>query len=535
MLDYQLWGMRPLGFLVTNVGCHFLSAAVLYFLLTRLGMQYRGALFGAAIFLLHPVQIESVLWISQRKSVLAMLFFLLAFHSYLNYREQSGRTARVWYVASIILCLLAALSKSAVVIFPVMLVLYDHLYLSGSRSIREHLDKIPYLLVSVAVGMVTFMIQTPGIVGGRTAYPVDFAQVLPLTMLPVLASYLKMVFWPDPSGLSIIYSVPWSSAIDSRFAIAAVIAVILVVIAVCLYRRGSKILFWYGLFFLALVPVSQIIPLVTKMNDRYLYFPMLGIAGLCAFAAGSLLVRQRSGVATATAVSCLIGIIAALGLASYKRSLVWRSTVTLFKDASAKTPNQYAPWAGMAAGYRANGDIELALNNYEIASRYGYLDPGDAFAIARIYLERNELEKAHGFIWGGILKSTNTEGVLLLGIYHSMAGNLDAAEEQLLKYLESAGNFAEALATLGKVYLLKGNLKQAEIYSDKAMLADVNFSESYIVAACVAGTKGDVSRAIALVKKATQLGFSDLQSIEEMDCLTAARKDPGYRQLLTIE
>jgi hypothetical protein len=531
MIDFRIWGLQPFGFLVTNVILHMLAALSIYALLVRLGTERIAALFGAAIFLVHPVQIESVLWISQRKSVLAMLFFLLAFHSYLAYREQGQRSRLAWYGASLILYLISALSKSVVVIFPFVLILYDHLYNHDPRRLREHLDKVPFLVVSLLIGAVTVLIQVPESVGGRTGYPADFALAYPLTMLPVLADYIRLILWPTPSQLSLIYTVPWIRVVDGRFLIAAGIAVILAIIAFGLYRKSRRLFFWYCLFFVGLLPVSQIIPLVTKMNDRYLYFPMIGIAALCAFAAGALLVRLRSGIATVAATSCLIGIIAILGVASYQRSLVWRSTVTLFKDATSKAPALFIPWVGLAAGYRAEGDIKSALYCIDIASRYGYLDPIDSFAIARIYLDRGDPEKAYGFIWGGILKSPSKEGVLLLGIYHNKTGNLDAAEIQLLKYLDSSVNSTEGLLELGRVYLMKGDMPKAGFYAEKAIAADVNLPDPYIITACVAASEGELSRSIQLLDRAAEKGFSDWQQIRDMKCLAGALRDPRFKKL----
>ncbi|MDA8430896.1 MAG: hypothetical protein M0T70_16700 [Geobacteraceae bacterium] len=532
MLDYQLWGLRPLGFLLTNVWLHLLSALLLYLLLLRLGSARWGAIMGGAIFLAHPVQIESVLWVSQRKSVLAMMFFLLAFHCYLNYREPEGRNRKLWYAASISIYLLAALSKSIAVIFPLALMLYDGLYCSEPRRLRSHADKLPYLLISLVIGIATIMIQTPGTVGGRTAYPPDFIRVWPLTMFPVLADYLRMIVWPDPAQLSLIYTVPWSSAVDMRFTVSAVIAIMLAITAVFLQRKAPRVLFWYGLFFLGLLPVLQLIPLVTKMNDRYLYFPMLGVAGLCAYAVTALQVRTRSGIAKSAVATGMTGIIAVLAIASYQRSLVWRSTVTLFSDAVAKSPNQYIPWIGLAAGYHAEGNLEEALRCCDIASKYGYLDANDAFAIARIYLERGEPDKAYTFIWGGILKSRTTEGKLLLGLYYGMKGNLDEAEKQLLNYLKTSDKSAEGLTALAKVYLIRGDLQKAAVYAERGLVADPNLPEAYIVEACVAGTKNDLPRSIALLNGAVQHGFADWQQLEDMDCLAAVRNDPSFKHLL---
>src|SRR5262249_35066808 len=139
MLDYTLWGMKPIGYFLANILYHTISGVLLYFLLLRLGIQRLGALAGAAIFLVHPAQVENLAWLSQRKSLLAVLFFLAAFHCYLNHktREASGR---YWYGLSIVFFLLALLSKSVVAVFPLVLIYLDALYPRSGGWLKRNLD-----------------------------------------------------------------------------------------------------------------------------------------------------------------------------------------------------------------------------------------------------------------------------------------------------------------------------------------------------------------------------------------------------------
>jgi hypothetical protein len=503
MLDYTIWGLKPFGFLLANLFYHFLSTALLYSILVRLGFWKWGALLGTLLFLVHPVQVESVAWMSQRKNLLAMLFYLLAFHAWLGYRSRTATGKWLWYVSSLVLCILSLLSKSVAIIFPFMLVLYDLLHPPYRLRFREHADKIPFIAAAFAVGVLTVVIQSSEAAGGRAGYPDNALIVLPMTMLPVLVGYLRMLFWPDPSSLCAIYSIPTKYGIDGEVAFAFGILVCLIGIGIWLYRESRSAFFWYALFFLGLLPVSQIVPIVTRMNDRYMYFPMLGVAGLLCYMSSELRDRIQSDVFKKIAVICSVGVVVLLSVISYMRGRVWKDTITLFSDMTAKVPNQYITWDGLAEGYRAAGDMERALHYYETASKYGFLREIESFYLAQIYLEMGDYEKAYNHIWGLLLKSSKTgnkEGFLLLGEYFYLTEAYPEAEKQLLTYLEAVPDSQKALFTLGKVYYMTGDLGRAKRLLLRARESGDETPELLYALRCIESSKGCDSMEMNLVK-----------------------------------
>jgi hypothetical protein len=503
MFDYTFWGLNPFGFLLANLFYHFLSAVLLYFILVRMGFWKWGALFGTLVFLVHPVQVESVAWMSQRKNLLAMLFFLLAFHAWLTYRKLTGKRRWRWYVFSILFSVCSLLSKSVAVIFPLMLILYDMLHQPYRLRFREHVDKIPFLAAAFAVGIITVMIQDPEAAGGRAGYPDGALIVLPMTMLPVLTGYLRMLVWPDPSSLCAIYSIPTKYRIDWEVIFAFAVLLSLIGIGVWLYRKSRPAFFWYAMFFLGLLPVSQIIPIVTRMNDRYLYFPMLGISGLICYISCEFRDRIQSNNIRKLAVSCFIGIVVALSIVSHIRGRVWKDTITLFSDMTAKVPNQYITWDGLAEGYRAAGDMEMALQYYEMASKHGFLREIESYHLAQIYLERGDYDKAYNHIWGLLLKSSKTgnkDGYLLLGEYYFLAEDYPEAEKQLLIYLETVPDSQKALFTLGKVYYMMGDRGRARSLVLRATLSGGEIPELQDALRCIESNEGCESMKMNLPK-----------------------------------
>lgn len=377
MLDHAVWGMDPFGFLMTNVACHTASGLLLYGLLLRQGFRMPGAMLGAALFLVHPVQVESVAWLSQRKNLLAMLFFLLAFHAWLDYRETTGLTAWRWYIVSLAAFIVALLSKSVAAIFPVMLLLYDVLHPVPAKGGRFQMDKIPLLVMVLAVAALTVLLQSTSSGGGRVDYPPDALVVLPMTMLTVLTMYMRILLWPAPDSLSAIYDPDFRTYFDADVTLGAVIALVLLLAGIWLRRRSAKAFFWYCLFFLGLVPVSQVVPLITIINDRYLYFPMLGIAGIVFWACGKMFLRLALPATRGIFVAALVGCVLLLATVSNIRGRVWKDTITLFADTLPKVGNRRQQWFMLADGFRAAGHERAAVISDERGMMPGPLDDSD--------------------------------------------------------------------------------------------------------------------------------------------------------------
>jgi hypothetical protein len=148
MLDYEFWGMSPAGFILTNLFIHFFNGILFYYLCLRLINNRFGAAIAAFIFLMHPVQVESVVWISQRKNVLSLFFFLVSLHCYISFRL-SEKQVSWFYAISIITYILALLTKIAAVVLPLVLILYDLCYCRG-RNLRLRIrEYIPYVILSI--------------------------------------------------------------------------------------------------------------------------------------------------------------------------------------------------------------------------------------------------------------------------------------------------------------------------------------------------------------------------------------------------
>jgi len=532
MLDFSLWGENPCGYLLANIVYHYCCGALLYLLLIRHGVGQWGAFVGAAVFLVHPVQVETVAWMSQRKNLLAMLFYLLAFHCYLHYRRTDSKSSRSWYLWSVILFSLSLLAKSVAVIFPVMLILHDQLVPPLRGRLKEHVDKVPYLLAAAVVAIIAIISQGSEYGGGRAEYSAEAMFSLPYTMLPVLVTYLKMVLWPDPAGLSIMYFPPVRSSFDAAVILAIGVVGVLLAVGLLLYRKNRPLFFWYGMFFLGLLPVSQLVPLVTLMNDRYLYFPMLGVAGLIASGFNVPWCNESRARVRAMLIVSLT-LVALLAVTSHLRGRVWKNTVSLFSDAAEKSPDKATTWSRLAEGYVAEGDLEKARSFYEKAALLGQLDFDANNNLVQLYFELGDFSKAYWRIAEMLLSvSQSSRARLLLGEYYSYTGDYADAEKYLQLFLQDYPGSEQGLYELGKVYLSTRAVGLAREYFTKASAVGANHPRLFFSMACVELREGHPDRSFAALQAAFARGLTARDLHNGDACLDDIRSEPRLRQLI---
>lgn len=453
MVDYSLWGLDPAGYLFVNILLHALNGLLLYRILSRDFFSPAIALFAALLFIVHPVQVESVAWISERKNVLCMLFFLLAFDSYLK----AGKGQRHYLLA--ILCYSAALlTKTVAVIFPFMLLLHGICF-PGQRPFHPR-RILPFFILAILAAGVTIVVQGPDYGGGRTPYYGGGPLQTAMTMLPVLFTYVRMVFLP--LGLSADYLVPIRATPDLAVFASGLFLCLLITIGYRLFRTNRHLFFWYALFYLGLLPVSQIIPIITLMNDRYLYFPMVGAAALIAGLAQMIWQRwggglRRSGAFAAAAIIIVCGVL------SWSRSHAWKDDLTLWRDAIARNQGNYAAWAEYGAALNANGQVSVALDAYKKALS---LNPEYWLAltnISRLYLQENDLLNARHYIFRHIgAYPEDPAAYVNLGRSYYLGENYAQSEKAYLEAVKRKPDLMEPIMALADIYMKTGRPLQGE-------------------------------------------------------------------------
>jgi protein O-mannosyl-transferase len=325
MLDYQLFGLRSGASHLVNVLLHALAAIVLFAFLDRATRARWSSAIVALLFALHPLHVESVAWISERKDSLSALFWFLALFAYVRYTERPS-VAR--YLAVTAWFLLGLMSKSMIVTLPFVLLLLDFWPLRRPPSLGLLREKIPLFALSALASLATYLVQRhSGAVGALAAVHLGLRAG---NALLSYVTYIAKMFWP--SGLAVFY--PYPAAIplwQVALAAAALTAVTLAVVR--LWRRAPYLAVGWFWYLGTLLPVIGLVQAGGQARaDRYTYVPMVGITLALAWGVTDLLRRwPRSQIVLAGAVAL------ACVPATRAQLAYWQNSESLFRHALAVT------------------------------------------------------------------------------------------------------------------------------------------------------------------------------------------------------
>jgi tetratricopeptide (TPR) repeat protein len=538
--DHLLWGENYTGYHLTNLCFHIINGILILLLIYAWTEDWRIAFFVYGIFLAHPINVESVAWLSERKGLLAALFFLIALISY-DRLKRTGR--RGWYMVCFIIFCLAILSKPMAITLPLILILLD---LTVYQSRSSTADLIPFFLISLFSFGSTLWAQKVG--GGVKGYLGGRFITSILSIPYIILRYVSAIIWPfSPVRLSCRYVI-----LQERFQplfslnilgpMIFAIFLLSVIYALLLYKKDRTGIMGITWFFIILLPVLNFIPTSTQMADRYLYLPAIGIylmvgtwisKGIERISINPLSSRTRF-------FSLLIPIImiAALGLQTQKRVRVWQSDKTLWEDALVEEPKNY-----YALTYLANFYFQEALKKPEheqgrakLVKAKGLfqsaLDINPDFAQANLGMASTLIQMGH---IQGVLPflrqalKTNTEPLQTVRIYYDLGlvflhtGKAKEAEYWFNKAIKEDKGFRPAYLGLGQLYLKnaengddkeRGYQQAANVYQ-KMILLFPNEFKAYFSLAVLRGEEGRVNESIQLYKQALSLPMSDSGPFEK--------------------
>lgn len=374
MVDCGLFGLNPAGPHLVNALIHAVNAALLFTLLLRLTRKLWPSAFIAALFAWHPMHVESVAWIAERKDVLSTLFALLALLAYANYaliKNEANPRAKIFYGWSLLAFALGLMSKPMVVTLPCVLLLLDFWPLGRVQNAELKIknfrpllfEKIPFFCIAAAVSAITFFAQARPVAGA-----VASLEIVPLHYrlknIPVAyIEYLWKTFWP--AKLSIFYPLP--ETIPPATAIAALALLVFISLAALWCHRTRPYLLTGWLWFIGmLVPVIGLVQVGSaQIADRYSYLPSVGIFLIVAFGGLELAVRWR--VPRSALVVTATGILLACILTLENQLRHWQSNTSLFQHALAVTADNDVVRNNLGVALEQQGRLAEAAEQYRAA------------------------------------------------------------------------------------------------------------------------------------------------------------------------
>ena len=391
LVEHTLWGLNSTGYHATNILLHALNAVLVFALIRQLTRNNWTAWIVAALFAVHPIQIESVAWVSSRKTLLSSTFMLLS--GLCSLRPQRTGRDEAW---SLLWLVLGLLSKASTVVVPPIVMAYD--YLIRRQSLENSILK--QIFPCVLCAMLTFITMSAQvtIVGGVRGH----LELSKLEMIGVdatlMSRYLAML--AIPNSLCVLYDPPWKGIgrqIAQSFCAWASLTVVLWRNREQFPQLAFALATWLWLLF----PVMNFFPITTLMNDRYMYLPCIVVfcTGVEALRIFSGWVMQRlsgtklaSGIGTAVTVGLGVVAIGAYATAATHYLPVWQNPITLWSYARQHTPSLVVVHRQWADALQRSGDTPGALAELQYTLDHCHPDEGEITLIKELQLEWSKHE-----------------------------------------------------------------------------------------------------------------------------------------------
>jgi Tfp pilus assembly protein PilF len=444
-------------FHATNLIVHLLNTALVFFFVMKLSKgRMLAASLTALFFGIHPMHVESVAWIAERKDVLYTFFFLISLLCYLQYREQRKL---LWYPLCLVAFLLSVVSKPAAIVLPLSLLAIDY-FQSRRWHWRMIIEKVPFFLVSLFFGYLTLNVQViDRMITGNVHF--GFVDKIVFASYALMMYVIKLVF---PLHLSAIYPYPdLNQSLNPVFYLS--IPFVLLAAFACYYARKHRYIVFGVLFFLIntililqFVSVGQAI-----MADRYTYVAYIGLLLIPAWALDDWLKKPRRSMSNIIAAICIspFFVVFFIKLTS-ERIKVWKSSETLWQDAIDKYPHQIInAYVNLGHYYYRYGPYDKAMDNYKQAiSIYPDIDIA-LVRIGNIYFNNRIYDSAIRYYDKTIkLNPRLVEAYTNRGSANARSGRLQEAVTDFTKALRLNPSETDALSNRGLAYYM---LNQQEL------------------------------------------------------------------------
>lgn len=520
ILDCQIFGLNPMGHHWNNIIFHLINTLLVFLILQRMtGALYRSC-FVAVLFAIHPLQIESVAWIAERKNVLSTFFYLLSILSYIHYinNQKIGR-----YLTVILLFILGLMSKPMMVTMPFVLLLLDYWPLDRFGACQENingysrkdnnkrliLEKVSFLIIAVIFSIISWQSQyLSGAMTDLKSIPL-FARI-ELSLISYV-KYLYKLIWP--TDLAFFY--PYSGDVPLWQVLgASLILIFISIYSICCYKRKKYVLFGWLWFLGTIFPVIGLVHLGDQaMADRYMYIPCIGIFVIIVWEGHSLITNLANPKILSVTVCSAIIIV--LSLVSIDQLKTWKNNYSLYSHAIKVTNGNYVAHGNLGAVLLNSGRADEAIYHLEKAleikpqHRKSHFDMGTALAaqkdfdgakkhyhwvlerypndletiymLGRVCFDMGEYEKSMNYLSTYLKQNPNHIGALKYSGHISMKlENYQEAKRYYISAIEQKPDVPKVLNNLGVIFYNEGDLNKAGYYFKLALKNKPDFKDAHL-------------------------------------------------------
>ena len=471
MLDYQLFGLNPAGHHLHNVVLHLLSSILLYLLLRRMTGREGPSAFIGMIFALHPLHVESVAWVCQRKDVLSALFGFLTIGAYTSYVASPGFKR---YIVVLFCFALGLMSKPIIVTLPFVLLLLDYWPLNRVNPFQPAdtrtpsfafilLEKIPLLLLAVGSSIVTYIVQVQvGAVKAGLSFGARLENVVVSYFM-----YIKKTFWPF--DLAIFYPYPEGGWPAALVVVAGSVLVVLTVLAFVWLKRFP----WFAVGWLwyvgTLVPMIGFIQIGAKAYaDRYMYWPIVGLSIVVAWCVADIGSGRRRAMYVKS-ISALLVCLACLALTK-KQVGYWENDKTLFERAVRVTEKNWLAHYTLGLYAVQHGDGTNAREHFQLTIAFLPSFPFAYYQLGELLLHEGDAEGSIPYLRHALEQEAEVEKARMhLGIALATVGKSEEALNCFSEAYAANPHYGDPHKNLGFILAGLERFDEAEHYLREAL------------------------------------------------------------------
>jgi tetratricopeptide (TPR) repeat protein len=497
MLDCQLYGLNPAGHHLTNVLLHTASTILLSLVLFGMTGSRWCSAFVAALFALHPLHVESVAWVAERKDVLSTLFWMLTLWAYLGYTQRPGV---IRYLLIMLTFALGLMAKPMLVTLPCVLLLLDYWPLQrielgqsapglpaaashpsstvekpGGHAFRLLLEKTPLFVLAAVSSVVTFLVQkSEGAVGALEVYPL---KIRIANALVSYVSYIIKMIWPQ--NLAVFYPHPGQSLPMWQAAAAGLLLVLLSIAVIRAGRRQPYLpvgWFWYlG----TLVPVIGLVQVGAQaMADRYTYVPLIGLFIMAAWGVPELMEKWHHRRA-ALGVSAALVLFALMTCARLQLRH-WKNSIALLSHTHAVTAPSYLVHNNLGSALNELGKYDEAIAHYTEALRIRPNVAEPHYNLGTALARQGKLRESISHYTEALrIEPGYAEACNNLGEVLRQQERYDEAISYYSKALQLRPDYPEAHSNLGIALAQQGKLKKAMAHFSEALRLQPDYAAAH--------------------------------------------------------
>ncbi|MFC1566865.1 tetratricopeptide repeat protein [bacterium] len=548
-VNYKISGLDPKLYIVTNILIHFINCIFVFYLFLLLTKKRYIAYFISLVFALHPMNVESVAWISSRKNLLYAFFYLPALICYIKSLNKNDELKN-FYAAMVYVCFVfSLLSKAQAITLPVILVCIDLFKYKRLSLIKNIKNKVSLFAISfVGLVMIYFAQKDTGYLVSPLKNDTFIARILYASY-----AYIQYVFkWVFPVNLSPIYLYPGAEFENTSMYLYFYLISTFLLLYLCFYfYKKNKNIFFGIIFFtvnifmmLKFLPVSYFV-----MADRYIYIASLGITFVFGYWFNELLRKNKSKKKLINII--FVGIVCLLMVMTFLRANIWQNSIVFWSNVINKNPNFAGAYNDRGLAYYEQGRNELAINDYNKAITIdpkfyrAYTNLGNVHLAQKDVLSANlayQLAIFHNpynpaayYFRGNLFNRTRqfedainsfNEAIKIAPNkyepYKSRAfskfwlKDYDGAIEDYTKAIEIAGDSKELYYQRASTYIYKNMAVEAYEDLDKAIEIDPDFGDAYYKRALVLMAMKQSYRAYMDLKKAEELKVPEAKEMLEL-------------------